>query len=59
MDALILDAAEQTARAAGDGFVAKQSPGKNRARAVVVPDTPEAVRQVADNPASLIGAMRA
>lgn len=34
--------AEKVAEAAGPGFEARQSPGVNRARFVVVPTTPEA-----------------
>lgn len=36
--------ADKVAAAAGPGFVVKRSPGRNRARYVVVPTTPEAYR---------------
>lgn len=40
--ALVMDRARRWAAACGPGFVAEQSPGRNRARAVVYPDTPAA-----------------
>jgi protein-disulfide isomerase-like protein with CxxC motif len=40
--AMVMARAERIARAAGPGFVTRESPGRNRARAVVFPDTPAA-----------------
>lgn len=54
---LVADLAGRVASAAGDGFEAKPSPSRNRARAVVVPTTPDAARKTAQDPASLIAAM--
>lgn len=59
MDRAILARAQRVATAAGDGFEAKQSPGANRARAVVVPATFEAALESAKNPSTLIGALNA
>jgi hypothetical protein len=59
MDAEILRRARRVAQAAGPGFVAEQSPGVNRARAVVVPDSAEAALETARNPSVLIGALSA
>ncbi len=59
MDRLILEKAETVARAAGPGFKAEASPGKNRARAVVVPDTAEAALDSGRNPHKLIAALNA
>ncbi len=59
MDDLVFHKAEAVAKRAGDGFKAERSPGKNRARAVVVPDTAEAAVETAQNPNRLIGAMDA
>jgi hypothetical protein len=56
---LVREAAEKVAGAAGEGFEAQMSPGKSRARAVVVPTTPEAARQTAEEPARLIAALEA
>jgi hypothetical protein len=59
MDAFILAKAEKVARRAGPDFEAQLSPGKNRARAVVVPTTAEAAIDTARNPHKIIGAMDA
>lgn len=52
-EAMVMDAAEKIARAAsatsGEEYEAKQSPGRNRARAVVAPATPEAAVDSATN----------
>lgn len=40
--ALVNGAAGRIASACGDGYVAEESPGRNRARAIVHPDTTEA-----------------
>lgn len=59
MQALVMAKAEQVAAAAGAGFKAEHSPGANRARAVVVPDTLDAAVESARNPHHLIGALNA
>lgn len=59
MDALVLDAAKKVAAKAGPGFVAESSPGKNRARATVTPDTAEAAMLTGREPQVLLGAMDA
>lgn len=40
--AMVNAAAGRIAAACGDGYVAEESPGRNRARAIVHPDTTEA-----------------
>lgn len=40
--ALVNGAAGRIAAACGEGYVAEESPGRNRARAIVHPDTTEA-----------------
>lgn len=47
------EAADRVAAAAGPGFVVKQGVGRNRARFVVVPTTPEAYRANATSLASV------
>lgn len=50
--ALVMRSAEAIAAAASESgypYNAKQSPGRNRARAVVAPSTPEAARDSAAN----------
>jgi hypothetical protein len=59
MDRMILAKAEKVARRAGPGFTAEGSPGRNRARAVVVPDSAEAAIETARDPHQLIAAMDA
>lgn len=59
MDAFILAKARRVAARAGPGFKAELSPGSNRARATVFPDTADAARQTAENPHRLISAMDA
>jgi hypothetical protein len=59
MDAFILAKAEKVALAAGTEFKAEPSPGTNRARAVVVPDSAEAALQTARDPHLLIAALNA
>lgn len=59
MDALVLDAARKVAAAAGPGFTAEASPGKNRARATVTPTTAEAALQTGREPQILLGALGA
>lgn len=59
MDRLVLEAAQKVALAAGPEYAAEASPGRNRARAVVVPTTAEAAIETATDPAVLIGAMNA
>lgn len=44
MDDELLRRGENVANAAGSGFKAETAPSKNRARVVVYPDTPEAIR---------------
>lgn len=46
---MVEQAAQRVAAAAGPGFVVKRGRGANRARAVVVPTTPEAYRANAKN----------
>ncbi len=59
MDRLVLGKAQKAADILGDGFEARLSPGKNRARAVVVPVTADAVRRVAEDPNLIISALKA
>lgn len=59
MDDLVFEKAEAVARRMGDGFKAERSPGRNRARAVVVPDTAEAAIETAQHPQRLIAALDA
>ncbi len=59
MDRLMLKQAEKVARAAGPDFKAELSPGKNRARAVVIPDSAAAALETARNPSKLISALNA
>ena len=56
-EALTEKVARRAAAAAGPGFVAERSPGKNRARWVVVPDTAEAALETARNPSLLVRAL--
>ena len=46
---LIGKIARRIAAACGPGYVAERSPSKNRARWTVYPETPEAVRDAAEN----------
>lgn len=59
MDREILKRAERVARRAGLEFKAELSPGRNRARAVVVPDTADAALETARDPHRLIAALDA
>ena len=62
MDKLVLDAAKLSARAAtsrGIACHAEPSPGRNRARAVVVPDTAEDAVETARRPEVLLYALDA
>lgn len=57
--ALIVARAQAIATAAGPDFRARQSPGRNRARATIGPTTIAGVRIVRRDPARLIGALSA
>lgn len=59
MDDLVMDAAKKAAEAAGPDFVAELSPGKNRARATVHPNTEAAAVKTARDPHLLLAALNA
>jgi len=56
---LLLKKAQKVADAAGPGYEARLAPGRNRARAVVVPTTGAAVYQTAAHPEHLLQALDA
>lgn len=58
MDALILKHAKAGARS-HEGLEAKQSPGKNRARAVIIPGDAETALEVQKDPSIMIRALSA
>lgn len=59
VQAHLLELGKKVADAAGEGYVAEASPGKNRARVTVHPNTEEAAVESARDPHILIGALDA